>query len=151
MKEQNQHNEELNIPGLVKGASNPFKVPAGYFEELTPKVMSRIHDSESMATKESAGFPVWRLAGLGLAALVIGLMIFNPFSKPADLSRQFAEVAEANSLEFVVTEADISIDDLLAANIIDLEEETETSEDEYLEYLIENEVELTTIVEELTL
>lgn len=151
MKEQDQHNEDLNIPGLEKGKSNPFKVPANYFEELTPKVMSRIHEAETSTKEESAGFPIWRLAGLGLATLVIGLLIFNPFSKPADLSSQFSEVAESHSLEFLVAEADISIDDLLAADLIELEEESETDEDAYLDYLIENEIELSTIVDELTL
>ena len=152
MKEQDQHNEELNFQGLEKGKSAPFKVPANYFEELTPKVMSKIHEAETSTKEASTGFPVWRLAGLGLAGLIIGLLIINPFSKPKpDLSAQFATVAETSSLEFLVNEEDISIDDLLAANIIDLEGETESSEDEYLEYLIENEVELNTIVEELTL
>lgn len=157
MKEQDRHNEDpiqprqTGIPGLEKGGPTPFKVPEGYFDELTPRVMSKIHEAETSTKEESAGFPVWRLAGLGLATLVIGLLIFNPFSKPADLSSQFAEVAESHSLEFLVAEADISIDDLLAADLIELEEESDSDEDAYLEYLIENEVELSTIVDELTL
>ena len=151
MKEQDRHNEDPMISGLEKGGPTPFKVPERYFDELTPRVMSKIHEAESTTKEESAGFPAWRLAGLGLAGLIIGLLIFNPFSQPADLSSQFAEVAETSSLEFLVAEADISIDNLLAADLIELEEESETDEDAFLDYLIENEVELSTIVDELTL
>ncbi len=152
MKEQDQHNEDLNIPGLEKGGPTPFKVPTNYFEELTPKVMSRVHESETSATEEKAGLPIGRLVGLGLATVILAVFFFNPFGNgDLDLNTEFSQIAESSTLEFLVSAEDISIDELLAADLIDLEEESDIGEDAYLDYLIENEVELTTIVEELTL
>lgn len=152
MKEQDRHNDDFQIPGIEQGGPTPFKVPDGYFDELTPRVMSRIHESESPAEKTPTGFPIGRLVGFGLAAVLLGVFFFNPFgNQKLDMNTEFAEVANSSTLEFLMDEEDISIDDLLAADLIDLEEESELGEDAYLDYLIENEVELTTIVEELTL
>ena len=61
---------EFNLP---QNQDNPFRVPEGYFESLTERVMQQI--PEESAEKVAVTIPLWRRFGFRVAAAVIFIFV----------------------------------------------------------------------------
>lgn len=152
---QNQHNEDFDLK--IEGIStdqlkrNPFQTPDGYFDELTPRIMASIRSSESEVLKPQINW--WRvlMPGLGFAAMVLAVWLFSNPNGSDELG--FDEAMASISLEELDLYAEFDTEDLLAYGLIEAEDvvmETELTEEEIIDYLIdEEEVELNTIYEEI--
>ncbi len=152
---QDQHNEdfELKIEGVSKEQlkRNSFSVPDGYFDELTPRIMASVRDSEAEVLKPQINW--WRvlMPGLGFAAMILAVWIFTNPTGSDEVS--FDEVIASISLEELDLYAEFETEDLLAYGLVetdDIELNAELTTEELIDYLIEEEdVELNTIYEEI--
>ena len=156
MNKEKEHNEELNLPGIdpKKLRSNPLKAPEGYFEGLTPRVMQTIKQSQVRTEPSdwvSFIFPKMVVPAFGVAVIVI--VAFSALRKKAgsDLESQFAELASDISVEQLAELDDIGSLDLIETELMDLESALPDVEEDIIEYVLHNEVELSTLVDEMTL
>ena len=51
-----EHNDELDLKKMV-GNRNPFRVPEGYFEQLTQQVMQQLPEREQHVAKQQSIAP----------------------------------------------------------------------------------------------
>ena len=154
MKNSEKHNEpKLNIEGFSEAdlKRNPFKAPEGYFENLTPRVMNSVRSSEGKLQSSTINW--WRvlMPGLGFATMVLAVWLFNGINENETLN--FNQVASSMTLEELDDFAQFETEDLLAYGLVtsdDLEIESEFSEDDLINYLLEEEeMELNSIYEEI--
>jgi hypothetical protein len=154
MENTEKHNEpNLRIEGVSESElkRNAFKVPSGYFENLTPRVMDSVRSSEERPQPSTINW--WRVLvpGLGFAAMVLAVWFFtNP---DVNDSLKFDQVVASMSLEELDQFAAFETEDLLAYGLVsseDLEIESNFTEEELIDYLLEEEeMELNTIYEEI--
>ena len=89
-------NEELHLPPN----NNPFKVPDGYFDNLTERIMQQI--PEETATRKAVRVPLWRRydfrAAAAVALVVLGVGAYSLFHQKDTLmsEQQATAVAEMN-------------------------------------------------------
>ncbi|MGB0368727.1 MAG: hypothetical protein ACPGU4_06190 [Flavobacteriales bacterium] len=153
MKNTEKHNEpDLRINGISDSdlKRNPFKAPEGYFENLTPRVMESVRASEEKTIAPTINW--WRvlLPGLGFASMVLAVWFFDGFTESDDSN--FEQVVASMTLEELDEFAEFETDELLAYGLIDSEElevESNFTEDELIDYLIDEEIELNSIYEEI--
>ncbi|MBQ8463723.1 MAG: hypothetical protein IJ544_06365 [Prevotella sp.] len=67
-------NEEEYIRNKMSQRPNPFRVPEGYFDQLTDRVMSRLPQEESVQTKPTL---IRRLRPLLYAAACVCIAVFS--------------------------------------------------------------------------
>ena len=156
MDNEKEHNEELNIPGIdpKKLRSNPMKAPEGYFDDLTPRMMQAVKAAQ--VEDEKSGwleniFPKVIAPSLGIAMIVVVAFFTLRNNAGPDLDTQFAELASDISLEQLVLLDEIQSVDLIETDLIDLGADLLEDDEDITEYLLENEVELSTLVDEITL
>lgn len=115
--------------------NNPFKVPDGYFEELTNNIQAECYQE-----KESiwSFFKLQTLAPtLALASLIfLGVKFFTPINNTS---------ISADELYALVGEDVLNWDENILYEYIDYIEE----EHEYIQYLLDEEIELSTILNEI--
>ena len=122
--------ENFNMP-----KNNPFKVPNGYFEELTNNIQAECYQEKASVwsfLKLQALAPTLAL----LALVFMGVKSFTPINSTS---------ISANELYALVREEVMNWDENLLYEYIDYAEE----ENEYVQYLLDEEIELTTILNEL--
>ena len=154
--EQNQHSEEtiFTVDGISNESlkTNKFSTPDGYFENLTPRIMSATRESAITARKPA--FNWWRVVipSLGCALALVALWFFNINTESTQLD--FNEVLASVSLEELDNYADFESEELLAYQLISEDDlhitnDIHTQEDviEYL--LIEEDIQLEEIYSEL--
>ncbi len=66
-------NEDDTIRKLTEGRDNPFRVPDGYFDDFTGRLLSRLPEPKP---KPHIIAYAWRYAAVLLVALGIGLTVF---------------------------------------------------------------------------
>tara|TARA_B110000467_G_C18282579_1_gene459520 strand:+ start:578 stop:952 length:375 start_codon:yes stop_codon:yes gene_type:complete len=122
--------ENFNMP-----KNNPFKVPNGYFEELTNNIQAECYQEKVSIW---SFFKLQTLAPT-LAILVLVFMGVKSFTPINNTS------ISADELYALVGEEVMNWDENLLYEYIDYSEE----ENEYIQYLLDEEIELTTILNEL--
>ena len=163
MNNNKEHNEELNQPDFLAGIpgidpkklrSNPMKAPEGYFEDLTPRMMQAVKDAQVKEENTSwleGIFPKVVAPTLGIAMIIIVAFFALRNNAGPDLDTQFAELANDISLEQLVLLDEFKSVDLIETDLLDLESGMIEDDEDITEYLLENEVELSTLVDEITL
>lgn len=106
----------MNEEEIIKkkfGCENPFKVPEGYFEQLTSNIMSQLPESQKVKPRNIRKSSVrqWRirLIGYAAAACVCGAMLFGVSSlmhrhhlnAPATTSQPTATQYAVNEEEYI--------------------------------------------------
>ena len=153
MKTTDSLNEpELNIEGVSEQdlKRNPFKAPKGYFDNLTPRVMENVRNSE--VSIESA-WPAWLkmlTPTVVVAAVALAIWFFSPPTNTETLD--FETVLASFSVEEVVTYADADPNELIQYELVDYSELAlgDVTEEELLNYLeLEEEIEINTWMNEI--
>ena len=154
MENAEKHNEpDLMIEGISESElkRNSFKTPEGYFENLTPRVMESVRESEGKIQSSTINW--WRvlMPGLGFATLALAVWIFT--SPDANDNLNFDEIVASLTLEELDNFAEFDTEDLLAYGLVtseDVKIESEFSEEELIDYLLnEEDLELNSIYEEI--
>ncbi|MBI1286755.1 MAG: hypothetical protein GC178_04175 [Flavobacteriales bacterium] len=155
MKTTDNHNEpKLNIEGISEQElkRNAFKTPEGYFENLTPRVMESVRNSERPV---KAGWSVWMKflpPSIGVAAVALAAWFFIP--PTANDTPDFDTVLASLTVEELATYADLQPSELVSYELIDYHQvamnESKLTDDDIIEYLeTEEDVELNTIMNEI--
>ncbi|MBL4587695.1 MAG: hypothetical protein JKX84_11665 [Flavobacteriales bacterium] len=142
----------LNIKNVSKEElkRNSFNIPEGYFENLTPRIMESVRASEN--TSEDVAFSWNRILvpAFGMAAVVLAAWFFlNPTSdKTLDLDTVIANM----TIEELDLFANFETEELLAYGLVDyteIELESGMDQEELFDYLLEDDLDLNTIIEEI--
>lgn len=150
MKEEKNHTEDLHemAPFLAKmEKKNAFKTPDNYFESLLYLNNNKNLENNSLIyyfDKLS-----WRFFAPILSILVIGFILFINIKNSSNV-----EPSSDQLNDFMLAEGYLDMDEdlvyeMYAEMIINEENEMTQEEQEYVKYLLENEVDLNTIIEEL--
>lgn len=155
MSNEKEDKSDFNLPGMnpEKLKANPFKTPEGYFEGLTPRM---VQIASSKPENPKAGIlerllkpqflaPVF---SIGVIVIVAVFMLGNP---SVDLDQQFAELANDLQYDQLAMLDNIDPIDLVESDLINIEFASISNTDDISDYLLENDVELSTIVDEITL
>lgn len=154
MEKLENHNEaDLRIEGASESdlKRNAFMAPEGYFENLTSRVMSSVRGSETKLKSSTINW--WRvlMPGLGFATMVLAIWFFNGINQSENLN--FNQVVASMTLQELDDFAEFETEDLLAYGLVtsaDLEIESDFSEDDLINYLLDDgEMELNSIYEEI--
>lgn len=148
----NYNESKLNIEGVSEEdlKRNAFKVPEGYFDNLTPRVMESVRTSE---VSEKATWPVWMKVltpTIGIATVALAIWFFMPPSE--NESPDFETVLASLSVEELTLYANADPNELVKYELVDYNELdlSEMSEEELLDYLeLEDELEMNTLINEI--
>lgn len=155
MNNEKEHKSDFNLPGVdpAKLKSHPFKTPEGYFENLTPRM---VQIATEQPEKPKAGIldsllkPQFLAPAFSIAAMVaVAFFMFD--GGAVDLDQQFAELANELQYEQLAMLDDVHSMDLIETDLVNIEFESVNGDDEISDYLLENDVELSTLVDEITL
>jgi hypothetical protein len=154
MKNTENHNDpKFNLENISDAdlKRNAFKTPAGYFDNLTPRIMASVRQSEE--TSATIGFD-WRrflVPSLGIATVVVAALFFlNPTD---NASPDFDTILASLSVEELTEYADLEATELISYELVDYSQlaltESNLTEEDILEYLSEDEIELSSIIDEI--
>lgn len=142
-----QHNNENNfkLPEELAsiGKENPFSVPKNFFDELPTVISNKV----SEARKETAIFsPIFYRKNIiylfSVCSLVLLIVLIYP---------KFRNEHSSNNIsEFIIDEKYNSFDeDMLVAFLTENEENENASDDDLVDYLLNNNTDINLIMEEL--
>ncbi len=88
------------------GTENPFRVPEGYFEQLTSEVMERLPEKERVVTHETTMWervrPLIYLTAMFIGAALIIRVASSHYTPPADDTEVVAAVEEEEAeMEYI--------------------------------------------------
>jgi len=134
-----------------KPDKNPFKVPENYFEEVNRKIISATSGYNNEVRK--IGFYNRFRTQLLVAASVTGFLILSfaavtllsPFKKPMQVS----EVINEENPELYLNDIEIQMLEDNVAPIAFPQEESEVTKADIVDYLLQNNVEISDIYEKL--
>lgn len=155
MKTTDNHNEpKLNIEGISEQElkRNAFKTPEGYFENLTPRVMESVRNSESPA---KAGWPIWMKVltpSFGVAAVALAAWFFIP--PTANDTPDFDTVLASLTIEELATYTNLQPSELVSYELVDYRQlamtEDKLNDEDIIKYLeTEEDIELNTVIDEI--
>lgn len=150
-------NPEKDAPQLnAMGKGNSFKVPDGYFEELPSKVIS--HIAEEKGKKSGVVISIFKpQMAIAASVLFIGLLvasqaIFNKnevtiteYASAEDVFEQFTDE------ELALLEEDLFLESMMTEVMLedDIPFEELEDEDAIIHYLMQNNVDISTIANDL--
>jgi hypothetical protein len=152
MKNEKEHKPDFHLPGIdsKKLRENPFKTPKGYFENLTPRMLQAVSETpvkEKVGILQSFLRPQFLAPAFSIAVIAVYLTHGNAL----DLDQQFGEMAIDLQYEQLATIEGVDLIDLVESDLINLEFASITYDDDITDYLLENDVELSTLLDEITL
>lgn len=144
---------EKIAPNLSKiSRKSPFKIPVDYFDELPVLIQERImkHQKSIQEKLFELLFKKIMMPGIALAAIILASLLitdFSPQQNQISLNIETSqEILDEYDLdEYLITES-LAIDNsttLMDAKIV---VNTTIYEDEVIDYLIDNEIEITEII-----
>lgn len=88
------------------GTENPFRVPEGYFEQLTSEVMDRLPEKEHIATHETTMWerirPLLYMTAMFIGAALIIRVASSHYTPQADNSEVVATVGDEEAeMEYI--------------------------------------------------
>lgn len=103
-------NEELYLNSRMS-RENHFRVPEGYFDQLTADVMARLPEREAVAEQKPAAKrvflrPLLAAASVAVVALIAVGVYFNRSASVADADEQMAAVSTVVSDTYIDEAAD---------------------------------------------
>lgn len=146
MKDQNQH---IDINKISKEL--PFRVPDNYFEELPEKIQAKCKETEQ--TEQSGNTlinilkPAFSLAAMFIGVALLAFFAVNVISETGQKQNSLSEdIAKVNYEEQYSSEEEM---------IKAIQEQQENIEmnnekaDEYIDYLLEDDIDYGTLIKEL--
>jgi hypothetical protein len=146
MKSQDQNNIDLN----KISKELPFRVPGNYFEELPERIQARCKDADK-ATESSSSLinilkPAFSLAAMFIGVALIAFLAVNLINQPEKQKPTFTkDIAKANY------EKPYTSEEQIIKAIKEQQKNSETSEekDEYIDYLLDDDIDYGTLINEL--
>lgn len=135
----NLENEAPFFTQVKKG--NHFSVPKDYFENLPNTINNRITNDSSLFTFKKLSY---RIVLPVLAIFVIAFLVVNFNAEQPQLNLNNEQISN-----LVIDENYIDIDDYIIYETYSEIKEPEKESEEYIDYLVENDININTIVEEL--
>lgn len=138
------------------GKKNSFKVPDGYFEELPSKVISRIAEERDRKGGIIISIFQPRIA-IAASVLLVGLLVASQtiFNTKQISTPEFATVDEVfeqlTDEDLALLEEDLFLESMMTDAVIegDIPFEDLNDEDAIINYLIQNNVDISTIANDL--
>jgi hypothetical protein len=154
MKNTENHNEpKLKIEGLSESdlKRNAFKTPDGYFNNLTPRIMESVRNSEKPVATVVFDWKRVLIPTFSIAAVVLTAWFLI---RPADTATpDFDGVLASLSISELTEYADLNATELVSYELVDYDQpalvETQLSQEEIIDYLNEEEIELNSIIDEI--
>lgn len=149
MKNKNNISEELEsetsfLSRIEK--KNHFSTPNNYFESLPEIVGVKILNNKTI--EFSFDKLSWRILIPFTAAVIIFTVITNLNTVNENETLTYDQFSE-----YIISQEDIEFEDELIyeayAEILETEQDIETEDEEYINYLIENDIDINSIIEEL--
>jgi hypothetical protein len=123
----------------------PFQVPENYFEELPDRVMKRCREEERKGSLLKIIRPALSLAALFTGFALIAYIAVNLIDQPNnDSSYKQEDIAEAEHTRQFSSEQD-----LIKAFTDNQKEVKEEKTDQYINYLLEENIDYGTLIKEL--
>lgn len=146
-KNNTSENLEKEAPFLSKiKKENHFSTPKNYFEVLPEVITSKNLNNKSLPF--SFDKLSWRILVPVSSLAVIIFIVFNWNNNLVE-----SELTNDQLCELIIEEDYIEIDDYLVyetyAEILEEENEESSDTEEYIDYLIENDIDINAIIEEL--
>ncbi len=150
-------NPEKDAPQLhAIGKGNSFKVPDEYFDELPSKVISRIAEEKERKSGVIISIFQPRIA-IAASVLLVGLLVASQaiFNTKQTTVTEFASAEEVldqfTEEELALLEEDLFLESMMTDAVIegDLPFEDLNDEDAIINYLIQNNVDISTIANDL--
>jgi len=137
------HEEENFLPG--NGKQNPFSVPGGYFEKLPYEITDRVHTDKSGTIQTILSFKTIMVSGVAAVLLIVAMFLIN---KKNDVYKHELTAEDiTTSVLMTDIEESVIIDELQAPSFAEV---TTVAENEPIhDYLIENQTDITLIINEL--
>lgn len=150
-----KHNEpKLNLEGFSEAdlKRKAFKTPEGYFENLTPRIMESVRNSEHVSSKPTFNWNRILIPSFGIAAIALAAWFFLPPTRNPEPN--FDKVLASLSVEELAEYTDLQPSELVSYELVRYNEitieERAFSDEEIIEYLsTEDEIELNTLVDEI--
>jgi hypothetical protein len=127
----------------------PFRVPDNYFDDLPDRVMERCQEEGLETSKEKRSIlfilkPAFSLAAMFIGFAVIAYLAISLVKQPDDKSYHPNDIAKANYEEQFKSEQEI-------LDAIEREEtmDTENEKNEYIDYLLNEDIDYGTLIKEL--
>lgn len=137
---ENLENEAPFLAQLKK--ENHFTTPKNYFEVLPELINNKKLNNKSL--NFSFDKLSYRILVPALSLIVISFFIFNNYNTPTETQLSNEEISS-----LLIEENYVEIDDYLVYETYSEINYSESEPDEYIDYLIENDIHINTIVEEL--
>ena len=139
----------MKIPGKISeaGKRQPFKVPEGYFNKLPDRIMHACKKQEASASVIHLMKPV-----LSLAALFIGVAVIAFFTVQTVNQQEASSGNKQKNIAKAEYEDTHSNHEELLQTIRDSQHKEQANQkqsEQYIDYLLKEDVEYTTIVNEL--
>lgn len=155
MKNTESYKEpKLKIEGFSEAdlKQNIFKTPEGYFENLTPRVMESVRASEVSKTNSPFNWNHILIPFVGIATVVLTALFF--YSPTETTNPNFDQILASLTMDEIADYTNLEATELLSYELVDYNEieltESSFSTKEIIEYLSnEEEIELTTVIDEL--
>jgi hypothetical protein len=138
-------------PNLPSG--NPFEVPARYFESFPSRLQEKIGESQEVVESSESGGLFKLKPYFALAAMIVGFTIigYTGFRYILDKQTMHGGLSDEEIISYLESNSGYFYDDQLYD--VQLEEGTETIEEELseeiIEYLVEDEIDYNTLINEL--
>lgn len=148
---KNENNIPDNLENIAPFLSkmkkeNHFKAPNNYFESL-PEVISN-KNLNSKEVQFSFDKLSWRILIPITAVIIIFTVVTNLNSVNENDTLTYDQFSE-----YIIAQEDIEFEDYLIyeayAEILEAEPEQESENEEYINYLMENDIDINSIIEEL--
>ena len=138
----NLENEEEFLLGIKK--ENNFNTPPNYFDDLPELLMVKKSSNNNLGLSKN----LYRFILPTAAFVIIALIIFN-FNE----TTKTTQISDEQLSEFLINEEYEYFEDELIyeayINNVSTESNTSENDENYIDYLIDNDVDINTIIEEL--
>ncbi|OFY86527.1 MAG: hypothetical protein A3K10_17385 [Bacteroidetes bacterium RIFCSPLOWO2_12_FULL_31_6] len=149
MENKNNIEEELEsiAPFLSKiKKENNFSTPLNYFEILPEVIVNRSLNSKLFNFSFNKFSKHFLIPASSLAVILLMIFYFNRNTTEAELTNE-------QITNLIINDEYIKIDDYLVydaySEVLDEEKKTTSTTDEYINYLIENDIDINSIIDEL--
>ena len=130
------------------GKKQPFQVPENYFRDLPERIMERCEEKEQKQSVIQVIKPALSLAAMFIAVALIAYFALQVIDQPEGKAPYNQEdIAEAEYYDQYYNQNEL-MEDIHGGASTQAEEDTEQT-DQYIEYLLNEDIDYTTLMNEL--